>query len=238
MIDFSICVPTYEYKGKGVKYLSDLFDSLEKQTFQNFEIVVSDHSIDDEIYKFCEKSGDKFDIKYLRNEDDRGNQSANINECIKISSGKIIKPLFQDDFLFSEYTLEKILNVFENENAKWIVSGCNHFYNDKTFDRDFYPKWTDDILFGNNLLSSPSTIAFLSDFNQLFDKKLIMLMDCEFYYRLFLKNGLPYIINEILVTNRVHQLQLQFSNNVQKNIGNEINYCLRKHNITNYNLWI
>ena len=49
MSDISICIPTYEFKGDGVKYLSELLDSLRKQTFKNFDIVVSDHSLDDKI---------------------------------------------------------------------------------------------------------------------------------------------------------------------------------------------
>ena len=35
MPEISICIPTYEFKGKGVKYLADIFDSLRKQTFKN-----------------------------------------------------------------------------------------------------------------------------------------------------------------------------------------------------------
>ena len=42
MPEISVCIPTYEFKGKGVKYLDDIFDGLRKQTFQDFDIVVSD----------------------------------------------------------------------------------------------------------------------------------------------------------------------------------------------------
>jgi glycosyltransferase involved in cell wall biosynthesis len=55
MSEISICIPTYEFKGDGVKYLSELFDTLQLQTFQDFNIVVSDHSIDDEIHDFCKE---------------------------------------------------------------------------------------------------------------------------------------------------------------------------------------
>ena len=53
MSEISICIPTYEFKGDGVKYLSELFDTLRVQTFQDFNIVVSDHSVDDEIHDFA-----------------------------------------------------------------------------------------------------------------------------------------------------------------------------------------
>ena len=42
----SIAVPTWESYGKGNEFLDDLFRTLEIQTFQDFEVVVSDHSKD------------------------------------------------------------------------------------------------------------------------------------------------------------------------------------------------
>ena len=41
----SIAVPTWESYGKGNEFLDDLFRTLEIQTFQDFEVVVSDHSL-------------------------------------------------------------------------------------------------------------------------------------------------------------------------------------------------
>ena len=36
MSQISICIPTYEYKGRGVEFLAELFDSIERQNFQRF----------------------------------------------------------------------------------------------------------------------------------------------------------------------------------------------------------
>ena len=49
MSEITVCIPTYEYKGRGVEFLAELFDSLERQTFTDFDIVISDHSKDDTI---------------------------------------------------------------------------------------------------------------------------------------------------------------------------------------------
>ena len=49
MSQISICIPTYEYKGRGVEFLAELFDSIERQTFTDFDVVISDHSKDDVI---------------------------------------------------------------------------------------------------------------------------------------------------------------------------------------------
>jgi hypothetical protein len=58
-----------------------------------------------------------------------------------------------------------------------------------------------------------------------------MLMDCEMYYQLYLKYGLPIIINEVLVTNRLHSQQI--SNTYNKNTNLEVDYIINKHKILN-----
>ena len=88
--ELSICVPTYECRGKGTQYLSELFLSLKTQSYQGFEIVISDHSINNEIFEFCE-SQSQFEITYLRNPNDRGSQSANTNCALRHAENKIIK---------------------------------------------------------------------------------------------------------------------------------------------------
>ena len=70
---FSITIPTYEMKGLGVEYLEHSFNILNTQTFKDFEIVVSDHSVDDVIKSLCEKWSGLLDIKYHKNENKRGN---------------------------------------------------------------------------------------------------------------------------------------------------------------------
>ena len=62
MSEISVCIPTYEYKGEGVKYLDELFKSLSTQTFQDFDVVISDHSKDNEIMNFCVQRNTTFTI--------------------------------------------------------------------------------------------------------------------------------------------------------------------------------
>jgi glycosyltransferase involved in cell wall biosynthesis len=109
MPEFSICIPTYEYKGRGVEFLSHLFDTLEEQTFTDYEVIVSDHSQDLEIYNFCEKSGDRFDLKYLRNSEQRGSLSQNTNMCFRIAQGRILKPVEWKvyELLYIDYKTEE-----------------------------------------------------------------------------------------------------------------------------------
>ena len=45
----SIAIPVYECHGKGWLYLSELFNSIYKQSEKDVEVVVSDQSTDDKI---------------------------------------------------------------------------------------------------------------------------------------------------------------------------------------------
>ena len=56
-----------------------------------------------------------------------------------------------------------------------------------------------------------------------------MLMDCDFYYQLYLKFGEPHIVKNILTTNRSHENQI--SSKYDKNIGDEIEYIRIKFKI-------
>ena len=60
----SIAVPTWESYGKGNEFLDDLFRTLEIQTFQDFEVVVSDHSKDDKLVDVIDEFQHKFNILY------------------------------------------------------------------------------------------------------------------------------------------------------------------------------
>ena len=66
MSEITVCIPTYEYKGDGVAYLGDLFDSLARQTFENFDVVISDHSKDDVIMEWCRHCHYDFEITYKK----------------------------------------------------------------------------------------------------------------------------------------------------------------------------
>ena len=53
MFEFSIAIPAHDRGENGPKWMSELLDSLERQTFQDFEVVVSDQSKNDDIMNVC-----------------------------------------------------------------------------------------------------------------------------------------------------------------------------------------
>lgn len=224
----SICIPTWEQYGYGKIYFEKLLDSIVIQTNKNYNVVVSDHSQNDEIENIIKSFEDKIDIIYIRNALNRGNSPANTNNAIINANGDIIKIMFQDDFFYVNNALEMIINEFEKHNCNWLVSGCNHFYESRQiFSNNMIPFWNDEILIGKNTISSPSVLSFKNGIEIFFDEKLKMLMDCEFYYQLYKRFDLPNILSNILVTNRIHKNQISLLYNEDKN--KEIQYVLKKH---------
>lgn len=201
---FSIAIPTYEMRGRGVEFLEFSFQKLSEQSFKDFEIIVSDHSKNDEIKNLCGDWSDRLDIKYLKNDYEVGRSSANINCAIRHCSGQWIKILFQDDFLFDYESLQILYNnIQSNPDIRWIATACEHSNDGYSMYKPFYPEWSDQIHMGKNTISSPSVISIKNDDNRLFfDEELIWLMDVEFYKRMYDMYGEPFYIYEILVVNR------------------------------------
>jgi glycosyltransferase involved in cell wall biosynthesis len=226
----SICIPTWEQYGKGIEFLKSNFDSLLFQTYKNFNVIISDHSKDDNIKLLCDEYSTHFEIKYFKNNEFFGNGPANTNNSIINADGDIVKIIFQDDFLYQKNALELIFKKFQNNECNWLVTGCNHTYDHgKTFVDFMIPRWNNSIKEGINTISSPSVLSFRNNEPCLFDINLTMLMDCDMYQQLYVRYGLPTILPDCLVTNRMHKHQI--SNLYNQNIQEEINYINNK----NYN---
>ena len=50
----TVCIPAYSMQGKGVTLLKYSLDILSQQDFQDFEVVVSDQSDDEDIRDLCD----------------------------------------------------------------------------------------------------------------------------------------------------------------------------------------
>ncbi len=200
MPKISIVIPCYEMFGLGSFMLNHSLSILEKQTFNDFEVIISDHSVDDNILNLCLNKRQSIDIKYIRNEKNRGSPSANVNNGIINSSGELIKILCQDDYLYDETSLMETVRNFDY-NKKWLVSANWHTKDRLTFSNIHMPRYNKR-LYVHNTIGTHSCLTMINDKDILFDENLIWFMDCEYFYRLYLKYGLPRILREptIIVT--------------------------------------
>jgi GT2 family glycosyltransferase len=208
MTRFSIAIPCYEAQGLGYAFLHNQLSILSNQTFKDFEVVISDHTKDNNNNLILEtiQEFSTLNIRYIRNTQNRGSSSANINFAMDHCSGELIKILFQDDFLYNDKSLEIISNNFE-EKDNWLVTGCCH-YDGVVFKRPFFPEWNDNIHLGVNTISSPSVLTIRNSSKLYFDNDLIWMMDVDLYKKYYLKFGPPKIVNEIVVVNRICFSQL------------------------------
>ena len=93
----SVCIPTYE---RYANVLEQAIESILEQTFADFEIVISDNCSSYDIYQRLSKYKDGR-IRIYKQSENIG-MVANFNECIRLSRGRIIKPLCDDDALHPE----------------------------------------------------------------------------------------------------------------------------------------
>lgn len=123
----------------------------------------------------------------------KGKMAENTNSAIKKAKGKIIKILFMDDYFYSNDALENIANNFKEG---WLATGCIH---DNHMDvlNPHVPTWNSEIYKGFNTIGSPSVVCFENNEPLLFDEKLSWMLDCDLYWRLFMRYGLPTLLDSI-----------------------------------------
>ena len=217
---FSIAIPTYEYGGVGIEFLKYSFEKISIQTFKNFEIVISDHSLDNKIEELCNEWKCKFKINYIRNDHGRGIISPNINVAMKNCIGKYIKILFQDDFLYNSESLQLTYDFIKrNKDLKWLMTSFYHSVDGINMYRPLIPVWNDNIWTGNNTMGCPTGACVKNENTLLFDESLNWMMDVDFYKRMFDRDGEPFILNDFTVVNRTwgERLTDTTSNDIKMN---------------------
>lgn len=106
----SIGLPVYN----GERYLEETLDSLLGQTYQDFELIISDNASTDSTEMICCEYAERDPrIKYHRNKKNLG-AAANYNVVFHRAQGEYFKWAAADDLLAPEY-LERCVKVLEND---------------------------------------------------------------------------------------------------------------------------
>jgi glycosyltransferase involved in cell wall biosynthesis len=208
----SICIPTYN----GELYLKQCLESCLDQTYSNFEIIICDDGSTDKtpeiVNDFAEKNAT---IRVFINEKNLG-LVANWNNCIKNSTGKWIKFVFQDDYISKDCLSEFVSSI--KEDTKIIVSKRNFILDNNAGEKEkqhFANKHhaLESALNGNfidakavsklavrniciNFIAEPSLTLFKKDIvNDMgyFDDEFLQICDLEFFQRLGTNYGLTYL---------------------------------------------
>ncbi|MGH7203446.1 MAG: glycosyltransferase family 2 protein [Candidatus Levyibacteriota bacterium] len=116
-LKFSILMPVYN----GANIIMDAINSILRQDFNNYEIIISDDGSKDNTEKIVKSIKDKR-IKYYRNKENLG-YGKNMEQCRMLASkdSEILFLMAQDDFL-RKGTLKKTNNVFKkNKDVGAII---------------------------------------------------------------------------------------------------------------------
>ena len=227
---FSVAIPTWGINGKGVEYLEHSFNILAQQTFTDFEVVVSDHSEDDEIKNLCLAWNSQMKIYWYRNHYGKGKIAPNMNKAIERCQGLFIKMLFQDDFLYDTDSLQIIYDsIAENQDKDWFITACVHTDDCITMYDRMTPYYHDRIYAGVNTISCPSVLTVRNEEDlPMFDESLNWLVDVEYYKRLHDIYGDPVIIDMVCAVNR--NAEVRTTNMItEKQKQEEIQRVIRKY---------
>ena len=113
----SIGIPVFN----GEKYIAETLDSILSQTYENFELIISDNASTDNTKKIClEYSNSDNRVHYHHNEKNIGGPN-NYNRVFALSSSEYFKWAAYDDVLAPEY-LKKCVAVLDNDAS---IIGCH-----------------------------------------------------------------------------------------------------------------
>ena len=122
-IEATIIVMVY----KNLNQVIQTLDSIKKQTYSNYEVIVSDDGspnyTQEDFDKITEQYKNEFTyFKLINNGINRGTVK-HFNSLIKQSKGTIICPLSSGDQFYNENSLQEIMNAFDQED-KLIYIEC------------------------------------------------------------------------------------------------------------------
>lgn len=183
---FSICIPAY----KRPQNIDRLLHSIAIQSFKNYEIVVTDDSPDDSVYRVLQKYKE-LPIVYFKNEPAQGTP-ANWNCGIEKARGEWIKLMHDDDWFSGPGALETFhaavvkhpgcsffFSAFQNielETDRVEVVRCTVF--------DRLMLWLSPLhLFKRVYVGNPSCTLVRNDKALFYDTDFKFVVDFEYYIR-------------------------------------------------------
>jgi glycosyltransferase involved in cell wall biosynthesis len=194
----SIIIPCYNHGA----FLQETIESVLKQTYQNFEIVVvNDGSPDVGTITLLKRAKwPKTQILHIEN----SGVSHARNIGIANSRGKYILPLDADDKLAESY-LEKAVEILERTDITVVTSQVQYFGKKKTVFR--LPEYSLEGLMGQNLLVCTSMFR-RKDFEQTSGFNVNMkhgFEDWDFWLSLLKDGGKVHRIDEVLFYYRIRK---------------------------------
>jgi glycosyltransferase involved in cell wall biosynthesis len=224
--------------------------SIEIQDFNNFEVVITDDSGNDDIIKnYLYESYFSFSLIYVKNNIPLGSPK-NWLESFKYANGEWIKIMHDDDAFSSASSLSDFSKNINND-VDVIFSGFQVFDESTSTTKDLsiaqsrFNKLMENPfrLFSSNELGHPSVMIFRKSIPETFDERFTWIVDWEYYIRLLKNHKVKYIPKPLVV---ISKNETQLTNFCFRNPDIEIPEMLMFSNkyglftfneITSYDVW-
>lgn len=219
----SICIPTFKRTG----LLKTLLDSIQIQSFKDFEILINDNSPDDSVKDLVSSYSPILKISYEKNI-----PAVNaVENCLKVmarANAPWIKVIHDDDWFNTADALQKFADIAINSGKDFIFCASNQVYLEANKTKEEYltnerKKMLDDSfysLFYLNVIGHPSVVMHKKDSTIKYDAQFNWVMDIDYYIRYLNAHGGFYYIPEKLVN--IGKGSTQESNKYYKNVKVEI----------------
>lgn len=238
MVKVSICIPAYN----NAASVRRLLESVEKQTFQDYEVIITDDSAGDEVKKLAEE---KEYVKYYKNEAPLG-AAANWNRAVGRSGGEYVKIMHHDDWFTDEKSLGAFVDMLEQHpEAALAFSGSRQEEAERNYDRFISDEDAALIeadyrnLFLGNTIGAPSAAIVRRKALQgeprediVYDEKLTWLVDMEYYMHILKRNPRFVYTKKPLVSIGIDEKQLTETCRDDKDLNVfEYGYIYRKYQL-------
>jgi glycosyltransferase involved in cell wall biosynthesis len=216
----SVIIPSYNHE----KYIAEAIQSILNQTYQDFEIIITDDGSKDNTVKIIKSFTDSR-IKLFCFSQNQGAAAA-ANQCIAESKGEFIALLNSDDAWVPE-KLERQVNFlgtnleigavfsyaqFIDENSNKITNPLKIKYIDFIMENRTRFEWLNYFFYHGNCLCHPSILIRKECYNTIgvYDRRLAQLPDFDFWIRLCQKYEI-YVMPQKLVNFRIRDHEANVS---------------------------
>lgn len=242
----SICIPAY----KNVDFLKRLLDSIVRQDFKDYEVIVTDDSPDNRVQLLIkEYEGRMPQLHYWKNDPAEG-MPQNWNTALKKARGEWIKMMHDDDWFARADSLSQFASQTHTEVDFIFCNYENHYLEadgqriKRTELVQFLESRSDLIkkeplaLLADNLIGPPSVCLVRANADVYYDPRLRWRVDIDYYVRILKQKPLMISIPLPLIAVGMNQDQVT---NITKNIPEvelpEAFILMEKYGVRPFNCW-
>jgi glycosyltransferase involved in cell wall biosynthesis len=208
----SICIPAY----KRIHYLKKLLESISKQTFKEYEVVITDDTPDGSVENFVKEFRGIERIYYYNNEPTLGTPE-NWNEAIRKAKGVWIKLMHDDDWFSTNDALQVFYeNIQKHRDADFFFSAFENVEEGSGKTQIVKMSFLDKFIFGMNpyhllkkvYVGNPSCTLVRRDLDIWYDSRYQFIVDFEYYIRIIQRTEKPVYIDKVLLNIGFHDEQV------------------------------